>query len=106
MIRSVLYLSARPGGGAELEEFFREHRVLERALAKPGCLGAALHRPVGGGDRYVVTATWESPSAYDAWVDDPWRRGNAAEVEALLEGSVPEGGVFEVVERTGVETDQ
>ncbi|WP_248961337.1 antibiotic biosynthesis monooxygenase family protein [Sphaerisporangium perillae] len=104
MIRSVLYLKPLPGKDGDLEDFFARHGVLSRSAALPGCLGAALHRPTGPGEPYLVTATWLGPSDYQQWLDDPWRQKVTGELGALLDGGPDAGqggGVYTVVAATG-----
>jgi heme-degrading monooxygenase HmoA len=92
MIRSVLYL--RPVGGDQraVEQFFEEEQVLLRAARTPGFVSAELHRPTDGGDLMLVTALWETPEAYQAWVDNPWRAANAERAGAVFEPVEIEGG--------------
>src|SRR5438309_357365 len=63
MIRSVLYLEPRGGEGAAIVDFYRRHRVLERACEQDGCLGAELQLPAGGTGRVLVTALWRDATA-------------------------------------------
>lgn len=83
-ILSVLYLY--PKDDAEtLLRHFKHERILERAASKPGCLAAQFHVPLEVGEPVLVTALWESPNAYQGWVDDPWRQAAAGRLNALLE---------------------
>ena len=45
MIRSLLYLRPRADDRAAIVDFYRRHRVLERAMQQDGCLGAELQLP-------------------------------------------------------------
>lgn len=102
MIRTVLYL--QPRQDADLEAFFAQEGVLDRAVSVPGCLGASLHRPVTPGDPYLVTATWTSEADYQGWVDDPWRQQATGALGALLETGprADEGGqLYTVVAAAG-----
>lgn len=66
-----------------LRAFYDEHRVLQRAIAFPGCLAAEWWQPVDGGDP-VISALWADAGRYQAWVDDPWRGQVAGGLAALL----------------------
>ena len=85
MIRSVLYLRPRDGRGAEIVDFYRRHRVLERALEQDGCLGAELQLPTSGSGEVLVTAVWRDDDAYRGWLENPVRVANADELSRLVE---------------------
>jgi quinol monooxygenase YgiN len=86
MIRSVLYLEPRGGEGAAIVDFYRRHRVLERACEQDGCLGAELHVPANGAGPLLVTALWRDAAAYQGWLDNPGRTAGADELGELVEG--------------------
>ena len=86
MIRSVLYLEPRGGEGAAIVDFYRRHRVLERACEQDGCLGAELQLPAGGTGPVLVTALWRDAAAYQGWLDNPGRTAGADELAELVEG--------------------
>ena len=90
MIRSVLALRAAPGSGALLEDFYAEHRFLERARAFPGCRDAVLLRSVSTESpadltTHLVVADWDSAADYWRWVDEPWRGALAGQLADLLD---------------------
>jgi heme-degrading monooxygenase HmoA len=85
MIRTVLYLEPR-GDGREIVDFYRRHRVLERACEQDGCLGAELQLPAAGAGAVLVTATWRDAAAYQGWLDNPERTAGAEELAELVEG--------------------
>ncbi len=99
MIRSVLYLRPRDARHSEVVDFYRRHAVLERAVAQDGCLGAELQLPMSGSGDVLVTALWRDGDAYSAWLGNPARAQNAAELERLLEGfdAGVSGETYEVV---------
>ena len=99
MIRSVLYLRPRDALHSEVGDFYRRHRVLERAAAQDGCLRAELQVPTSGVGEVLVTALWRDADAYRGWLDNPARAQNAAELEALLEGfdAGASGETYEIV---------
>jgi heme-degrading monooxygenase HmoA len=86
MIRSVLYLTPRGGDGGAIADFYRQHRVLERAVEQDGCLGAELQLPATGSGDVLVTALWRDTDAYQGWLDNPFRSANADELAELVEG--------------------
>jgi heme-degrading monooxygenase HmoA len=86
MIRSVLYLTPRGGDGAVIADFYRRHRVLERASEQDGFLGAELQLPARGGGDVLVTALWRDADAYRGWLDNPIRSANAEELAELVDG--------------------
>jgi heme-degrading monooxygenase HmoA len=85
VIRSVLYLRARDDRHAEVVDFYRRHRVLERAVQQDGCLGAELQLPTSGRGELLVTALWRDVDAYRGWLENPSRAESAAELEQLLD---------------------
>jgi heme-degrading monooxygenase HmoA len=85
MIRTVLYLEPRGDAGA-IVDFYRRHRVLERACEQDGCLGAELQLPYVGPGPLLVTATWRDAAAYQGWLDNPDRTAGADELAELVEG--------------------
>ena len=98
MIRSVLYLRPRGGDGPAVAEFYRRHRVLERATEQDGCLGAELQLPAQGGDEVLVTALWRDADAYQGWLDNPFRSANAEGLAELVDGfeDGTSGALYEV----------
>jgi heme-degrading monooxygenase HmoA len=102
MFRSVLTLRAAAGLGDELEAFYADQRVLERARQFPGCRAAELLRSVDDSPAtHLVIADWDTAGDYRRWVDDPWRASLSGRLTALLDISDDEplvGGVFELVE--------
>lgn len=97
MIRTVLTLSPRPGRTREIVDLFVRQRVIEHALAVDGCHGVEIWE---GSGRLFVVATWDSPGAYQSWLDHPARNaGNDALNELLLRPMSPEheGDRYELV---------
>ncbi len=100
MIRSILYLHPRDGDGHALVELYRRGRVLEVAVAQDGCLAAELQLPVAASGPVIVTALWDTPEAYQRWLDNPARAEYSRELEELLD--VPadleiQGDLYDVV---------
>jgi heme-degrading monooxygenase HmoA len=98
MIRTVLYLEPRGGDGEAIAEFYRRHRVLERACEQDGCLGAELQLPTSGKGPVLVTALWRDADAYQGWIDNPWRTASSEELAELVEGfeSGIKGELYEI----------
>jgi heme-degrading monooxygenase HmoA len=96
LTRSVLFFAIKPGRRDEFVAGFRRLEVLRRASRQPGFRRAQLHVPVDGADEALVTADWESPDAYQGWLDNPARGEIQAELGPLLT-SDPEPRVFEVL---------
>ncbi len=70
-------ISVPTDGGAELEARFRKR--LGAVDEQPGFLGFDLLRPTGESEpRWFVVTRWESPEAFQAWVDSQaFRQGHA-----------------------------
>ena len=100
MTRSVLYFSILPGRRDEFVAAFMRLGVLRRASRQAGFHRSQLHVPVDGRDEVLVTADWESPEAYEGWLENPVRAEIQAELGPLL-ASDPEPRVYEVVEDVG-----
>ena len=97
MTRSVLFFSILPGRRNDFVAGFRRLEVLRRACAQPGFLRGQLHVPVDASEEVLVTADWDSPEAYQGWLENPIRAQIQAELGPLLAAD-PVPRVFEVVE--------
>jgi quinol monooxygenase YgiN len=96
MVRSLLVLRARPGRRDDVVTLFERLGVLREASAVPGFLAGELHVAADGSDELLVTATWASAAAYDAWLESPVRERLRPSLEELLvEPPMPR--VFELV---------
>lgn len=84
MIRTVLRLNPADGNAEAVIRYFREARVLERSAEVEGFISSELHVPLEGGP-LLVTATWESPEAYQRWIDHPFRPETTAALAPLLD---------------------
>jgi heme-degrading monooxygenase HmoA len=94
----VLNLRAKPGRRDEVVALYERLGVLREASAVPGFVSAELQVAADGSDDLLVTATWESAAAYDAWVESPVRERMRPAFEELLV-ELPAGGrVYEVVQ--------
>jgi heme-degrading monooxygenase HmoA len=97
MTRSVLLFKILPGRRAEFVAAMKRLEVLRRASLQPGFRRSQLHVPVDGSYEVLVTADWDSPDAYQGWLDNPVRAEIQAELGALLAAD-PEPRVYDVVE--------
>jgi heme-degrading monooxygenase HmoA len=97
MVRSVLSLRAQPGRGAEVVALFEELGILREASIVPGFVAAELQAVADDPDELLVTATWRSAAAYDAWLESPVRELMRPALEALLERP-PVPRVYELVQ--------
>jgi heme-degrading monooxygenase HmoA len=95
--RSVLVFTLLPGRVEAFVETFMRLRVLERSSRMPGFRRGQLHVRADGGDEVLVTADWDSPAAYQGWLDNPEREGIGEQLAPFLAGD-PEGRIFEVIE--------
>ena len=100
MTRSVLVFAILPGRRDEFVLGMQRLEVLQRASYQAGFRGGQLHVRTDGSDEAIVIADWESPEAYQGWLDNPVRAEMQAELGPLL-AELPEGCVYEVVEDVG-----
>lgn len=105
MTRSVLVFTTLPGRLDDFVATFRRLEVLRRASRQPGFRRSQLHVRVDGADEALVTADWDSPEAYQGWLDNPVRAELQAEIGPLL-AAEPEPRVYEVVEAVVREEEQ
>jgi heme-degrading monooxygenase HmoA len=94
---SVLLFNILPGRRDEFVAGMKRLEVLRRASLQRGFRRSQLHVPVDGSDEVLVTADWDSPEAYQGWLDNPVRAEIQAELGPLLAAD-PEPRVYEVVE--------
>jgi heme-degrading monooxygenase HmoA len=95
---SVLRIPVQPGREDEFVATFARLRIFALSDESGGFRGARLLRPVSEGDTtFVVVARWDSPAAYQRWLDDPLRESLRAELEPLTAGAMS-GGAYSVAE--------
>jgi heme-degrading monooxygenase HmoA len=97
MTRSVLVFTILPGRRDAFVDGMRRLDVLGRASRQPGFRRSQLHVSRDDPDEALVTADWDSPAAYQGWLDNPVRAEIQAELGALLAAD-PVPRVYEVVE--------
>jgi quinol monooxygenase YgiN len=96
LARSVLYMQPREGCRDQVVKTFSRLGVPERAMAQEGCLSVELQVAVDEQGPVLVTALWESRSAYDGWLNNPWRDESGDELSQLLTEPPSEGVLFDV----------
>jgi heme-degrading monooxygenase HmoA len=102
MTRSVLFFSTLPGRREEFVAAFMRIWVLRRASKQEGFRRSQLQVPIDGRDEVLVIADWDSPEAYEGWLENPVRAEIQAELGPLLAAD-PVPRVFEVLEVVGPE---
>lgn len=86
MIVSVLEFSLRPGAVKDLEQVFREYRILETAMGVEGCWKLALVSPQDRTDSASVIGMWADHASYQRWMDHPDRGVASAALLPLMAG--------------------
>jgi quinol monooxygenase YgiN len=104
MIRSVIRFKVVPGKREEFLETFVGIGVLEISSFQDGFLGAQLHGQLEDPNAAMVTADWDSPAAYQGWLDNPVRDELSAALAPLLTADPQVGELFEVHHRIGPKT--
>ena len=94
-VHSVLRIPVRGDAADEFAHTFQRLRVFEHAGRQPGFRAARLLRPIAEGEPFFVVAEWDSPEAYDGWLENPVREQMAVELESLLAGDMA-GEVYRV----------
>ena len=92
----MLYLRAIDGRGGDVVRLFERLAILRAASAIPGFVAAELQAAAGSPDELLVTATWQSAAAYDAWLRSDVRERMRPELEELL-AEPPTPRVYELV---------
>ena len=95
LARSILFMQPREGCREELVNTFERLDVTGQALRQEGCLSVELQVPTDGDAPVLVTALWTRRTAYDGWLDNPWREQSSEELFALLT-QPPEGVVYAI----------
>lgn len=99
MIRTVIYLNPKNGNSKGLIDYFLKEQVLEHSAEIEGFISSELFVPTGDGPM-MVTATWDSPEAYQRWLDHPWRAASNVRIQDVLEDQIEvttSGDVYELV---------
>jgi heme-degrading monooxygenase HmoA len=96
MTRSVLVFKLLPGRRDDFVAGMQRLDVLRRASGQPGFRGSQLHVSLDDEDEALVTADWDSPDAYQGWLDNPVRAEIQAELGSLL-AAEPVPRLYEIV---------
>jgi heme-degrading monooxygenase HmoA len=88
LTQSLLQIPVRPGAEDEFARRFRAQRVFEHAASIPGFRGGRLLRPLEPGGSFVVSADWDSPDAYQAWLGAPIRDQLTQALDDLVAGAM------------------
>lgn len=95
---SVLRIPVQAGKEEDFVATFARLRIFARSDESGGFRGARLLRPVADGNTtFVVVAEWDSPAAYQGWLDNPLRETLRLELEPFVEGEMS-GEAFSVAE--------
>ncbi len=73
MTQSILTFKILPGKRQEFIDTFLRIQVLEQSSFQAGYQGGQLYFDATDPDIAVVTAQWDSPAAYQGWLDNPVR---------------------------------
>ena len=84
MIVTCLTFELKPGSFAALEEVFRRHRILERAIRVEGCQSLYLTANATHSGRAHVVGVWDDEVAYQRWLDHPERGVGTDDLLALM----------------------
>src|ERR1700730_13353170 len=88
LTQSLLQIPVRPGAENDFARRFRAQRVFEHAASIRGLRGGRLLRPLERDRPLVVSADWDTPDAYQAWLGAPIRDQLTQAIDALLDGAV------------------
>ncbi|MDR1238351.1 MAG: antibiotic biosynthesis monooxygenase [Propionibacteriaceae bacterium] len=84
MYRSMLYLQVKPGQADALIEWYKEVRVLEKAVEAVGCVSTEIYKLPDDPDQLFVTAYWKEHDDYQRWIDHPLRHELAPGVNQFM----------------------
>lgn len=101
MIRSVLFIQAKPGLRQHLIDTFQRIDVPSHAMQQDGCLSVELQVPPDSDGPILVTALWRDRAAYQGWLNNPWRAYSTAEIEPYIDDDPAAGVVYHIVASAG-----
>lgn len=84
MIRSHLYLRARPRRRDDLLAVLGRLEILAAIGEQPGLLGAELHIPFDDDDHVLLGTAWASREHYERWFVGPFCADLLREVAGLV----------------------
>ena len=97
MTRSMLFLHAKPGAGAELLRVLERLGVLAVASEQAGFLGIEVAAAVDDADEIVIVESWASQELYERWSEGSVAASWLEQIEGLLT-QPPSGRVYRIVE--------
>ena len=97
MTRSMLFLQAKPGAGAELLRVLERLGVLAVADEQPGFIGIEVAASVDDADELLIVESWSSQELYERWREGPVAADWLRQIESLLT-QPPSGRVYRIVE--------
>jgi quinol monooxygenase YgiN len=100
MTESVLRFALLPGRRDDFIETFTRIQVLETSRNQAGWRGGRLLVDAEDPDAATVIARWDSPAAYQGWLDNPVRERIGDQLEPFL-AEDPQGRVLELVHEVG-----
>ena len=95
LARSILFMQPREGCREELVDTFTRLDVTGQAIRQEGCLSVELQVSPDDDAPVLVTALWAHRTAYDGWLENPWREQSSEELFGLLT-EPPEGVVYDI----------
>ncbi len=97
MTRSLLFLHAKRGRGAELLRILEKLGVLGVASEQPGFLGVEVAESIDDEDDILIVGFWASAEHYERWRTGPIPGRLLEQIEGLLT-TAPVNRVYHVVE--------
>lgn len=98
MIRSILTLDLDPSRVDDVIDMYRREDILQYSLDHSDAVSSELSVATELPGKIMVTALWPDAAAYQAWLDNPWRRESAVRLGAILSGAVGSGALFQVAQ--------
>ena len=83
MVKVLLERTITGKNVGEIVRLLRQMRV--KAMQQPGYISGETLHAVDDPNLYLVISTWESPAAWQTWVQSPERRKLQEEIDAYLE---------------------
>ena len=97
MIRTVLTLRVDPSRVDDVVTYYRERDVLQYSLDHSDAVASEISVALDGTGEILVTALWPDASAYQGWIDNPWRESSNVQLAELLrDAEVGVGRIFEI----------
>jgi heme-degrading monooxygenase HmoA len=85
----MLYVQVKPGQADALIEWYKEARVLEKAVEAVGCVSTEIYKLPDEPDRVFVTAYWRDRDDYQRWIDHPLRHELAPGLNQFADPDAP-----------------